>query len=107
MSVSSTGSNLLQYLVVFASPGLRRRVVSNRAVSVHALPLILSRLLAPPNYLLLQAASPSAVRGEAGDWGLSELFVYTANCSCCFLSLAQAELLGCLTQLSAPSLLVP
>ena len=59
------------------------------------------------NYLLLQAASPFAVRGEAGDWGLSELFVYTANCSCCFLSLAQAELLGCLTQLSALSLLVP
>lgn len=33
---------------------------------------------------------------EVGVWDHSELFVYTANCSCCFLSLAQAELLGCL-----------
>lgn len=104
--MSSVGSNLQRYLVVFESPGLRCRVVSNRAVCAC---VAIDFVSAPssPNYLLLQAASPFAVRGEAGDWGLSELFVYTANCSCCFLSLARAELLGCLTQLSALSLLVP
>lgn len=68
VSVSSAGSNLLQYLVVFESPGLRRRVVSNRAVSVHALPLILSRLLAPPitSYSRLPVPLLSGGRLETG-----------------------------------------
>lgn len=68
VSVSSAGSNLQQYLVAFESPGLRRGVVSNRAVSVHALPLILSRLLAPPitSYSRLPVPLLSGGRQETG-----------------------------------------
>lgn len=63
--------------MVFESPGLRRRVVSNRAVSVHALPLILSRLRALPitSYFRLPVPSLSGGggdgrRGEVGErWG--------------------------------------
>lgn len=98
--VRSPGSKLLQCLVVVASSGPRHRVMSNCAAFVYALALILSGLPAPP----ITSDSRLPVGGwEAGNRRLGELFVYTANCSCCFLSLAQTELLGCITQVSALS----
>lgn len=75
----STGSNLWQQRVPFESPGLRRRVVSNRAVLVHASPLILSRLLALPitSYF---SCFQSLCRQEEGGWSLGPQWAVCLHC---------------------------